>query len=107
MVWAERKKNAEGTSLINLTGDFDVALIDIEKVDYPKALEAALKRVRPGGLILADNVLWGGKTARQADPDDEGTAALQSFNQQLFNDPRIQTSILPTGDGLSVSLVLP
>ena len=92
--------------LESIDGDFDVALIDIEKVDYPKALEAALQRVRPGGFIMADNVLWGGKTARAADPDDEGTAALQSFNQQLFNNPRIQTSILPTGDGLSVSLVL-
>ncbi|MGB0639205.1 MAG: O-methyltransferase [Myxococcota bacterium] len=93
--------------LESIDGDFDVALIDIEKVDYPKALEAALQRVRPGGLIMADNVLWGGKTARTAAPDDEGTAALQSFNQSLFNDPRIQSSILPTGDGLSVSLVLP
>ena len=92
--------------LDSIDGDFDVALIDIEKVDYPQALEAALSRIRPGGLIMADNVLWGGKTARTADPEDEGTNALQSFNKQLFNDPRIQTSILPAGDGLSVSLVL-
>ena len=88
------------------TGSFDAVLIDIDKHDYPRALEAALSRVRPGGLIMADNVLWGGKTARKAEPDDEATAALQAFNQQLFSDKRIQTSILPAGDGLSVSLVL-
>ncbi len=87
-------------------GSFDAVLIDIDKEEYPQALEAALSRVRPGGLIMADNVLWGGKTARKANADDEATAALQAFHKQIFNDKRIQTSILPAGDGLSVSLVL-
>ncbi len=88
------------------TGHFDAVLIDIDKEDYPQALEAALSRVRPGGLIMADNVLWGGKTAFRPAPDDEATAALRAFNEQLFGDQRIQTGILPAGDGLSVSLVL-
>mgnify|MGYP003949739677 CR=1 FL=1 len=87
-------------------GLFDVILIDIEKDDYPKALETAILRTRPGGLIMADNVLWGGKTAHPAAADDPCTAALQAFNEQLFSDSRIQTGILPAGDGLSVSLVL-
>ena len=87
-------------------GTFDAVLIDIDKIGYPAALEAAIKRVRPGGLIFADNVLWGGKTAKPAAPDDPSTAALRAFNEQLFADDRIQTGILPTGDGLSVSLVL-
>ena len=87
-------------------GTFDAVLIDIEKEDYPKALEDAIARVRPGGLIMADNVLWGGKTAHPAAEDDGCTQALQAFNTQLFSDPRIQTGILPAGDGLSVSLVL-
>ena len=87
-------------------GMFDVILIDIEKDDYPQALDEAIKRTRQGGLILADNVLWGGKTAHPADENDPCTAALQAFNHQLFADERIQTGILPAGDGLSVSLVL-
>ena len=87
-------------------GLFDAVLIDIEKEDYPRALEDALARVRPGGLIMADNVLWGGKTAHMAAENDPCTRALQAFNKQLFSDSRIQTGILPAGDGLSVSLVL-
>jgi len=85
-------------------GMFDAVLIDIDKASYPQALEQAIPRVRPGGLILADNVLWGGKTARPAAQDDGSTAALQAFNRQLVTDPRIQTAILPCGDGLSVSM---
>ncbi len=86
-------------------GMFDAVLIDIDKANYPQALNRALPRVRPGGLILADNVLWGGKTARPAAADDASTAALQAFNRQLVEDPRIQTGILPIGDGLSVSMM--
>ena len=87
-------------------GVFDVVLIDIDKEGYVEALMAAIPRVRKGGLILADNVLWGGRTASPAEPDDTATAALREFNSTLYADPRLQTSILPTGDGLSVSLVL-
>ena len=86
-------------------GMFDAVLIDINKEDYSAALQVAIPRVRKGGLILADNVLWGGKTAHEPRPDDTSTLALQSFNQQLFADPRLLTGILPAGDGLSVSLV--
>ena len=87
-------------------GVFDVVLIDIDKEGYVEALMAAIPRVRKGGLILADNVLWGGRTASPAEPDDTATAALREFNSTLYADPRLQTSILPTGDGISVSLVL-
>ena len=87
-------------------GDFDVVLIDIDKEGYVDALEAAIPRVRKGGLILADNVLWGGRTASEAEEGDTATAALRAFNSTLYADSRLQTSILPTGDGLSVSLVL-
>ena len=87
-------------------GQFDVVLLDIDKEGYVDALQAALPRVRPGGLILADNVLWGGRTATEAEAGDTATAALREFNAMLYADSRVQTGILPTGDGLSVSLVL-
>ena len=86
-------------------GDFDVVLIDIDKEGYPAALEAALPRVRPGGLIMADNVLWGGRVTSEPPADDTATPALRTFNTMLHNHPKLQTGIIPVGDGLSVSLV--
>jgi caffeoyl-CoA O-methyltransferase len=88
-------------------GTFDVILLDIDKEDYVAALDLALERVRPGGLILADNVLWGGRTAKPAQDGDAATAALRLFNERIFADDRLLTGILPCGDGLSVSLVKP
>jgi predicted O-methyltransferase YrrM len=86
-------------------GHFDVILIDIDKEGYPEALEAAVPRVRSGGLIMADNVLWGGRTASDLEEDDTATAALQTFNQMLYTHPQLLTGVIPVGDGLSVSLV--
>lgn len=84
-------------------GAFDVVFLDLHKAGYLDALELALPRVRSGGLILADNVLWGGKTARPA--ADADTAALQRFNERIFQHERLSTTILPVGDGLSLSRV--
>lgn len=92
--------------LADLEGSFDVIFLDLDKARYPLALEAAVPRLRPGGLLLADNVLWGGKTARPAAPEDGATAALQRYNALAAADPRLLTTILPVGDGLSVSLRL-
>ena len=89
----------------NTTGTFDAVLIDIDKEQYIDALEAAIPRVRPGGLILADNVLWGGMTAQRDGPPDPATDILKACNQRIVSDPRLLTGILPSGDGLSVSLV--
>ena len=86
-------------------GEFDVVLIDIDKEDYPKALEVAVPRVRSGGLIIADNVLWGGRTSAPPEPDDAATEALRTFNKMLYAHPNLQTGIIPVGDGLSVSRV--
>jgi len=87
-------------------GPFDVVFIDIHKQGYVQALELALPRVRPGGLVLADNVLWGGRTAQPAEEDDEGTQALQEFNRRIMSEPELQSMILPVGDGLAVCMKL-
>jgi predicted O-methyltransferase YrrM len=86
-------------------GTFDVVFLDIFKPAYPAAIEVAVPRIRPGGLLLADNVLWGGKTSRPADKDDASTRALQAYNRRAHEHPRLQTVILPACDGLSVSRV--
>lgn len=87
-------------TLAALDGDFDVVFVDLAKRDYPAALDAAVPRLRHGGLLLADNVLWGGKVTRPGDPDTE---ALRAFNRRLHADPRLDAAILPVGDGLAVA----
>ena len=89
--------------LDQLEGVFDVFFLDLDKVDYPRALDVALSRLAPGGLILADNVLWGGKTAQVADKEDDGTRALQRYNEESHRHGELETVILPVGDGLAVS----
>lgn len=87
-----------------LPGSFDVVLIDCNKVDYLPALALAVPRLRSGGIVLADNVLWGGKTARPAVDDDASTLALQAFNRTLFGHPDLQAGIVPVGDGLALGI---
>ena len=81
---------------------FDLAFIDADKPSYPVYYEEILKRLRPGGLVLVDNVLWMG---RVADPsaNDEATAALRAFNAKLAGDPRVEVVMLPIADGLTIA----
>jgi caffeoyl-CoA O-methyltransferase len=82
-------------------GRFDFAFIDADKSSYDTYLELGLQLVRPGGLIAIDNVLWGGSVAHPAtDPD---TLALQALNRKLHHDERIDLSVLPLGDGLTLA----
>jgi len=85
-------------------GPFDVVFIDIDKDGYPDALELARVRVRPGGLIITDNVLWGGKVA--ASDVSSQTQAVQNYNKQAMRAPDLVTTILPLRDGVAVSLKL-
>jgi predicted O-methyltransferase YrrM len=88
-----------------LRGPFDLAFVDALKPEYRAYLEAIVPRLAPGALVVADNVLWSGRVSgeRKADPDDEGTAALRTFNEAVLRDPRFVASILPVGDGLLVA----
>lgn len=81
---------------------FDLAFIDADKRNYDAYYERALGLVRAGGLILLDNVLWGGAVA---DPNDRSpqTAVLRALNAKLQRDERISLAMLPIGDGLSVA----
>ncbi|SLN12054.1 O-methyltransferase [Oceanibacterium hippocampi] len=81
---------------------FDIAFIDADKSNYDGYYEAALRLVRPGGTILIDNVLWGGAVADPA-ADDEDTRAIRALNEKLHRDPRIDCSILPISDGLTLA----
>jgi predicted O-methyltransferase YrrM len=85
-----------------LAGTFDLAFIDADKKSYDAYYEHALRLVRAGGLILLDNMLWGGAVADPADRDRQ-TQALRELNAKLHRDERISLSLLPIGDGLTVA----
>jgi predicted O-methyltransferase YrrM len=82
--------------------DFDLAFIDADKSNYLHYYERCLELVKPGGLIMFDNTLWSGAVA---DPkiNDEDTRALRALNSELHQDTRIDISILPIGDGLTLA----
>lgn len=82
------------------SGRFDFAFIDADKTSYDAYYERCLALLRQGGLIAIDNVLWGGRVARPAEDDD--TAAIQALNRKLQSDARVDLSMLPIGDGLTL-----
>jgi predicted O-methyltransferase YrrM len=87
-------------------GGFDFAFIDADKENYDGYVERALRLVRAGGVIAIDNVLWSG---RPADPSvtDESTQAIRALNEKLASDERVDISMVPIGDGLTLLRVRP
>jgi caffeoyl-CoA O-methyltransferase len=83
-------------------GRYDFAFIDADKSGYRAYYERLIQLVRPGGLIAVDNTLWGGAVADPADRDTD-TVAIRAFNEQLLADQRIDLSLVPIGDGLTLA----
>lgn len=81
---------------------FDMAFIDADKENYPVYYELCLQLLRPGGVLLADNTLWGGSVANTAETSSS-TQAIREFNETLYQDDRISLSLLPIGDGLTLA----
>ncbi len=84
-----------------LPGPFDLVFIDADKPAYPAYYEAVVDRVRPGGLIIADNVLWSGKVI--APDQDHQTKALVTYADTVAKDPRVDRVMVPLRDGLLVA----
>ncbi len=82
--------------------NFDFAFIDADKTNYANYYERCLKLVRPGGLIAIDNVLWDGSVANPADKSPD-TQAIRALNTSLKNDERVDISLVPIGDGLTLA----
>ncbi|MNO70651.1 putative O-methyltransferase [compost metagenome] len=80
---------------------FDLVFIDADKANYPTYLEHALRLLRVGGLAVFDNVLWSGRVL-EANPESEDTRAIQQLNLALKVDERVDYSLLPLGDGMSL-----
>lgn len=89
--------------LPTLEGPFDLVFIDADKENYIAYYDQVIEKVRKGGVVLADNVLWSGKVfSPEAAGNDPEAHALIEFNQHVHNDPRVENLMLPVRDGLSV-----
>lgn len=84
----------------------DLAFIDADKPGYRTYAEELIPRLRPGGLLLVDNVLWGG-SVRDPQSDRRDVDHIRAFNDWLAADPRVECVLLPVADGLTVARVLP
>lgn len=81
---------------------YDFVFIDADKENYLAYYETALELVRPGGLIAVDNVLWGGSVA-DFEKQDKDTEAIRVFNETLHRDRRVDLSLVPIGDGMTLA----
>jgi predicted O-methyltransferase YrrM len=102
---AELRIGPAAESLETLDDDsFDLAFIDADKTGYDTYYEGCLRVVRPGGLILIDNVLQGG---RVVDPsaDDENVQAIRALNEKIASDERVDMTLLPVADGLTMARI--
>jgi predicted O-methyltransferase YrrM len=86
-----------------LAGQLDLAFIDANKDGYDAYYERCLKLVRPRGIVLIDNVLWGGSVANLADTDAD-TKAIRALNAKLKADERVELALLAVGDGMTCAL---
>jgi predicted O-methyltransferase YrrM len=83
---------------------FDAIFLDADKEPLPTYFEWAVRLLRPGGLLIADNALWGGRVLDPATAD-EGTRGVREFNRRMASDPRVRGTIVPVGDGLAVAVL--
>ncbi len=91
-------------ALEDIEGPFDLIFNDINKDGYPAVLGPCIERLRVGGLLVTDNVLWRGQVARKDRSKD--TQAIRTYNRRLSEDPRMLTVIVPLRDGVSIALKL-
>ena len=89
--------------LPRLEGPFDFVFIDCVKSEYEQYLDQLLPKLAPGAVILCDNLLWGGKVA--AGVRDASTDGLRAFNHRIMTDPRLESLILPLGDGVGLTIL--
>ena len=86
-----------------LNETFDIVFIDADKKNYCNYYNLAFDKVRKGGYIMADNVLWSGKVLKDYENADKDTQIIMDFNKMVHNDPRVQEVLFPIRDGLMVA----
>ena len=91
--------------LPSLDGEkFDAVFLDADKEPMPNYFEWALRLLRPGGLLIADNTLWGGRVLDDAERVEK-TTAVREFNRRMATDPRVLSILVPTHDGVAIGVV--
>ena len=85
---------------------FDLLFIDAVKEEYREYLDLGLPMLRTGGVIVVDNLLWGGKVASESSDEDASTKALREFNRYFMDHPRLLSAVLSVGDGLGYAVKL-
>jgi len=93
--------------LENSKEQFDIILIDHDKPDYKKAYIVAKKKIKSGGIIIADNVLWRNRIVMEKWQEDPSTMGVLDFNRYIMEDPDMISLIVPIGDGVSLSYMKP
>ncbi len=89
--------------LAEMEGELDLVFNDVDKEGYPEVLRQAVPRLRAGGLLVTDNVLWDGALRLPACEDDAETAAIREFNRLCYGHPDLEVTVLPLRDGVSVA----
>ncbi|MEM7351983.1 MAG: O-methyltransferase [Acidobacteriota bacterium] len=89
--------------LPTLDEPIDLAYVDAVKTEYRQYIDLLVPRLRPGGMVVLDNLLWQGQVAEPAEDEDESTVALREVNQYLVRHPQLDALVLPLGDGLGVA----
>jgi predicted O-methyltransferase YrrM len=87
-----------------LTDSFDLLFIDAVKEEYRRYLDLGLERLHVGGVVIVDNLLWGGKVADRNEQSDSSTLALRDFNHYFVNHPQLRAEVLAVGDGLGYAV---
>lgn len=103
--WASQIIQRTGNALEiipHLPHTFDLVFIDADKEEYSRYYDLIIDKVRPGGIIIADNVLWSGHVLKPAEKQDLETRAIAAFNSKVRSDDRVSITMLPIRDGLSL-----
>ena len=99
--------NQHTGNAINIIGEikkeFDIVFLDADKGNYLNYMELIIPKLKKGGVLISDNVLWSGKVLNRPEKNDIDTRVLQKFNKTLKNHPELETILLPIRDGLSLS----
>ena len=88
--------------LANSDRKFDMIFNDVDKETYPQVIELAREKLNPGGMLITDNVLWGGRVLSGG--GSEGTEGVLEFNRLLFSDPEFFSTVIPLRDGIALSV---
>ena len=91
-----------GELLPTLNYNWDIVFLDADKIRYGFYYDLLIDKLKPGAIILADNVLWNGKVLTDIDEKDKDTIAIQLFNEKVQADTRVENVIIPLRDGLAI-----